>query len=177
MSVRTNVPDPERVQIVERQDLVTLVKQAIAESEQRIMLICRLVCLFVFMYIFSDSFRHFYYVWTTDENYSHGFLVPFISLYFANRLAANGSIPIRHGIWIGTLLLVLSLAVRLLTIPMPIPFLIDVALLIGLAGMFALDNGRCCFEALLVCLLFFDFYDPASYRVLLKHRLTVAIIR
>lgn len=138
MSVTTKVPDPKRVQVVERQDLATLVKQAIAESEQRQVLICTLACLCIFVYIFGDSFRHFYYVWTTDENYSHGFLVPLISLYFANRLAANGPIPILRGVWIGTLLLVLSLAVRLLTILMPIQFLTDIALLIGLAGLFTL---------------------------------------
>jgi exosortase len=160
MSVTTNVPDPERVPIVERQDLATLVKQAIAESEQRTILICRLFCLCAFAYIFGDSFRHFYYVWTTDENYSHGFLVPLISLYFANRLAANGSIPIRRGIWIGTLLLVLSLAIRLLTIPMPIPFLIDVALLIGLAGMFALIMGAAALKHYWFAFFFLIFMIP-----------------
>ena len=33
---------------------------------------------------------HFVFVWTTDENYSHGFLVPLISLYFANQAAQRG---------------------------------------------------------------------------------------
>ena len=105
MSVTTNIPDPERVQVVERQNLVILVKEAIVESKRRHLFIFILIYLCVFAYIFGDTFRHFYYVWTTDENYSHGFLVPLISLYFANRLAVNGLIPIRRGVWIGTLLL------------------------------------------------------------------------
>ena len=37
--------------------------------------------------LFWDNLGHFYYAWTTDENYSHGFLVPLISLYFANQVA------------------------------------------------------------------------------------------
>jgi len=113
-----------------------------------------------FAYIFGDSFRHFYYVWTTDENYSHGFLVPLISLYFANRLAAAGSIPIRRGIWIGTLLLVLSLSVRLITIPLPIPFLTDVALLIGLVGLFTLILGASAFKHYWFAFFFLIFMIP-----------------
>jgi len=32
-------------------------------------------------------------VWANDENYSHGFLVPLISLYFANEAAKKGPVP------------------------------------------------------------------------------------
>ena len=160
MSVTTNVPDPERVQVVDRQNLVILVKEAIVESKRRYLFIFILIYLCVFAYIFGDTFRHFYYVWTTDENYSHGFLVPLISLYFANRLAVNGSIPIRRGVWIGTLLLVLSLAVRLFTIPMPIPFLTDVALLIGLAGLFTLIMGAAALKHYWFAFFFLIFMIP-----------------
>ena len=71
--------------------------------------VCGLVCLGMFVRIFWDNLGHFYYAWTTDENYSHGFLVPLISLYFANRVASSGPIPIRGGTWLGSSLLVVSL--------------------------------------------------------------------
>ena len=40
--------------------------------------------------LFWQNIRHFVLVWSTDENYSHGFLVPLISLYFANEAARQG---------------------------------------------------------------------------------------
>ena len=51
--------------------------------------------------LFWQNIRHFVLVWSTDENYSHGFLVPLISLYFANEAARRGRSPIRSGAWLG----------------------------------------------------------------------------
>ena len=36
-------------------------------------------------FLFWQNIVHFVMVWANDENYSHGFLVPLISLYFANE--------------------------------------------------------------------------------------------
>jgi exosortase len=121
--------------------LVTLISQTAADPDGRVDLSCGLVCLGMFVCIFWDNLGHFYYAWTTDENYSHGFLVPLISLYFANRVAASRRVPIHGGAWAGSLMLVVSLVLRLVTIPLPIPFLSDVALLIGLTGLFTLMLG------------------------------------
>src|SRR5271155_1452577 len=77
----------------------------------------------LFVRLFWDNLVHFYYVWTTDENYSHGFLVPLISLYFANQVARRGPVSIVGGQWCGAVLLVAALLVRLVTISLPIPFL------------------------------------------------------
>ena len=101
----------------------------------------RSICIGLFTRLFWSNLDHFYYAWTTDENYSHGFLVPLISLYFAAQVARGGPVPIRGGQWMGTLLLVAALLVRLVTIPLPIPFLGDIAFLIGLAGLFTLLCG------------------------------------
>ena len=121
--------------------LVTILCGAAADPAQRLGLVCGLICLGMFLQIFWDNLGHFYYAWTTDENYSHGFLVPLISLYFANRAASKGPIPVDGGAWLGSVLLVVSLALRVVTIPLPIPFLSDVALLIGLAGLFTMMTG------------------------------------
>ena len=71
--------------------------ESAADPGRRVDLICGLGCLGMFLCIFWDNLGHFYYAWTTDENYSHGFLVPLISLYFANQVAAAGPCPIRGG--------------------------------------------------------------------------------
>jgi exosortase len=98
-------------------------------------------CLVLFTRLFWDSFRHFYYHWTNDENYSHGFLVPLISLYFASQVFRRGPIPIRGGAKLGCVLFLFALAVRLLTVVAPIPFVSDLALLIAICGLFAVLFG------------------------------------
>jgi exosortase len=108
---------------------------------QLLLLLGSLVCLLLFSLLFRDGFRHFYYVWTTDENYSHGFLVPFLSAYFAVHVLRSGPVAIRHGVLLGTFLLVIALSGQLLTIPLPIPFVGDLALLVALTGVCALLLG------------------------------------
>jgi exosortase len=99
------------------------------------------ISLAFFIRLFWESLGHFYYVWTTDENYSHGFLVPLISLYFASQVAGRGPLVFRGGQWLGGLLLALAVAGRLITIPLPIPFLGDLAFLVGFAGWLTLLLG------------------------------------
>ena len=70
--------------------LVKLVRGVIAQPEGRIALVGAFGCLGLLGLIFWPNLRHFVYVWSTDENYSHGFLVPLISLYFANQAARAG---------------------------------------------------------------------------------------
>ena len=55
----------------------------------------------MFGLLFRDVLWHFYYAWTTDENYSHGFLVPLIAVYFADQAARRGPVPVRGGGWLG----------------------------------------------------------------------------
>src|SRR5262249_45874193 len=92
--------------------------------------------------IFWSNSRHFLYSWSTDESYSHGFLVPFISLYFANLAAARGRIRNGGGVVVGTLLLVLAVLVKLATVVIVVGTLGDLALLSALAGTCALLCGR-----------------------------------
>src|SRR4051812_30788952 len=66
-------------------------------------------CLALLALAFWPNLRQFVTVWTTDENYSHGFLVPLISLYFAREAARRGPIPVRSGVGPGVTLLALAL--------------------------------------------------------------------
>ena len=119
-----------------------------------------LVCLGLFLRMFWDNLGHFYYVWTTDENYSHGFLVPLICLYFANQVASRGPLQIRDGQWSGSLLLAVAIVARLVTIPLPIPFLGDLAFLVGLAGLLTVLLGIVVLKRFWFALFFSIFMVP-----------------
>ena len=121
--------------------LYKVLSRDIGDPRQRMFWCGAIICIGLFTRFFWNNLDHFYYAWTTDENYSHGFLVPLISLYFAALVARGGPVPVRSGQWIGSLLLIVALLVRLVTIPLPIPFLGDIAFLIGLAGLFILVCG------------------------------------
>ena len=156
-SKRLSVKSDQREQ---HDSLLSMVNAAAVDPVRRAGLLCGLVCLGMFVRIFWVNLGHFYYAWTTDENYSHGFLVPMISLYFANRVASNGPLPIRGGTWLGGSLLVSSLVLRLITIPLPIPFLSDVALLIGLTGLFTMMMGATALKHYWFAFFFLVFMVP-----------------
>ncbi len=91
--------------------------------------------------LFWPTLEHLVWTWSSDENYSHGFLVPLISLYFANESARRGPVTRRGGIAIGTTLLLACLLGRALTQVVPIGIIADFSLLIGVAGIVALLAG------------------------------------
>jgi exosortase len=125
----------------EESGLIRLFVGTFSRPEERASTIGMIICMALFVVMFWDSFGHFYFHWTNDENYSHGFLVPLISLYFANLTARQGPIPLRGGIYLGCLLFAVAIVIRLFTVPVPIPFVADLAFLIGMAGLFAIVFG------------------------------------
>ena len=78
--------------------LLALFSQAVRDPAQRVTVIGGLICLTLFGILFWDNLWHFYYAWTTDDNYSHGFLVPLLSLYFASQVVRHGPVEIRSGV-------------------------------------------------------------------------------
>ena len=88
--------------------------------------------------MFWSNILHFAFIWATDENYSHGFLVPMLSLYFANEATRRGSIAAIPGTRLGTGLILGSILGRLMTVVVPVGFVGDLSLLIGMAGVVAL---------------------------------------
>ncbi len=110
--------------------------------------------------VFRDNLAHFVQVWSNDENYSHGFLVPLISLYFLRQAARQGPTPIRGGVTLGTVLLAVALALMLVTIPLPIPFLGDLAFLVALMGAFTLLGGAGALKRYWFAILFLAFMIP-----------------
>jgi exosortase len=121
--------------------LVKLVRGVLAQPEGRIALVGAFGCLGLLCLIFWLNLRHFLDVWTIDENYSHGFLVPFISLYFLNQAAERGPMTLRSGTGLGMALLTLSILGRLATVLVPVGIVGDLSFLLGLAGVTALIGG------------------------------------
>jgi exosortase len=110
--------------------------------------------------LFWQNILHFVMVWANDENYSHGFLVPLISLYFANEAARKGPVPIRSGVWLGSFLITLALAIKLSTIVIPFPVASDYGLLLALAGTCALLAGTAALKRYWFAFFFLGFMVP-----------------
>ena len=141
MATTSVLPSSERPQRPARPPDPALFQEAWAHAETRPALLGAAGCLALLALIFWPSLRHFAYVWATDANYSHGFLVPLLSLYFAREAARRDPTPLCGGVGTGVTLLILALAGRLATILVPVPFVGDVAFLLGLAGVCALMAG------------------------------------
>jgi exosortase len=110
--------------------------------------------------VFWANLRHFAYVWATDGNYSHGFLVPLMSLYFANEAARRGPVAVRGGARLGASLLALAMLGKLATVLVPVGIVGDLALLLGLAGLCALLAGRAALRRYGFALGFLAFMVP-----------------
>ncbi|WP_406700364.1 exosortase/archaeosortase family protein [Singulisphaera sp. Ch08] len=141
-------------------DLRSSLATAFADPEQRKRLFGGLFCLVLLGLIFGVNLKHFVHAWSTDENYSHGFLVPLISLYFANQASLLGPVKLRGGTLLGISLLGLSLFGRLIMVLIPIPFLGDLALLIGVAGVCALLAGTDALKRYWFAIFFLIFMVP-----------------
>ncbi len=141
MAALSEAPASRPMSDAELRNLLELFRRALAEPADRAVLAGTLICLAAFAVLFADVLWGFYYAWTTDENYSHGFLVPLIALYFADSASRRGSVPIRGGCWLGGALLLVSVMVCLVTLALPIPFLGQIAFLLGLTGIFGLIFG------------------------------------
>jgi exosortase len=110
--------------------------------------------------IFWANIRHFVLIWSTDENYSHGFLVPFISLYFANEAARRGPVVVRSGLFVGSLMIGFAILVKLTTILIPFPVASDYGLLVGLAGICAVLAGTEALKRFWFAFVFLVFLVP-----------------
>jgi exosortase len=121
--------------------LLALSRSAWALPEGRVTLAGLAGCLGLLALIFTPNLLQFVQVWSRDGNYSHGFLVPLISLYFANLAAEKGPVPIRGGTLLGLAMLTTALAGRMATILVPVGIVGDFSFLLGLAGVFTLLLG------------------------------------
>ncbi|MBI5141755.1 MAG: exosortase/archaeosortase family protein [Nitrospirae bacterium] len=101
--------------------------------------------------------------WDADPNYSHGFIVPFISAYFLwqekDRLSGIRQVPSSRGLLVlaaGLLLYILAfLAAELFTM--------RISLLVCLAGVIIISYGMAFFRAVLLPYCYLYFMIPLPY--------------
>jgi len=110
--------------------------------------------------MFWPSLTYMVYTWSTDDNYSHGFLVPLISLYFAREASAGVPVERRGGLLVGCFLLILCLMGRIATTIVPVGVLSDLAFVAGLAGLVATLGGGQVFRRYGFPLFFLIFMIP-----------------
>jgi exosortase len=142
MAALSEAPAPPTATDPQPWNLPALARRSLAEPANRPIWIGAAACMAMFLLLFRDILWHFYYSWTTDENYSHGFLVPPIALYFADQAARRGPVAVRGGGGLGLAMLLGSVLIAMLTIPLPIPFMGEIAFIVGLAGIVGLLFGR-----------------------------------
>jgi exosortase len=110
--------------------------------------------------LFRDTLVHFVQTWQSDANYSHGFLVPLITLYFAAEAARRGPIQVKGGLVTGVGLMLLSIFGLLATLAVPVGVVADVAFVLGLTGLVALFAGRDALRRFAFPLAFLVFMIP-----------------
>jgi exosortase len=146
-------------------NLLALFRRSLTEPGDRPIWIGAVTCTALYLLLFRDVLWHFYYSWTTDENYSHGFLVPLIAAYFADQAARRGPVRVKGGSVLGGGLLAASVLICLLTIPLPIPFLGQIGFIAGLAGIFGLLFGEEALRRYWFALTFLVFMVPLPVAV------------
>lgn len=126
----------------------------------RVLIIGAAVCLALLVAAFRSNLVQFYFVWSRDDNYSHGFLVPFISLYFAYQAYRRGPVAVRSGVALGSSLLGLAILGRLATVLIPVGFIGDLSFLIALASLCTLFLGIDALRRYWFALFFLIFMVP-----------------
>ncbi len=119
-----------------------------------------LVCSGALAVLYAANLLHFVFTWSTDENYSHGFLVPLLALYFGREARKRGPVREVGGLWIGVSLLVASVLARLATILVPVGMVGDVGFLLGIAGICGLMSGREALKRYAFAIAFLVFMIP-----------------
>jgi exosortase len=133
----------ERPQSTDRPSppLLSLIRDGWADPASRPLALGAVASMGLLGLIFWRNLENFLRVWSTDENYSHGFLVPLISLYFANEASRKGPVAIRSGVGLGLAMIACGLGIKLATIVIPFPTAGDYGLVLALAGLCAALAG------------------------------------
>src|SRR5262249_11299010 len=107
-----------------------------------------------------SRFRELASLWRSDPNYSHGFLVPFVSLFLAWRWLRRESVPRQAEALLGLLWLGVGCALHLTAFVVDVPLGDAAALAAVLLGLAVLTGGREWARGLLFPIGFLVFLFP-----------------
>ena len=111
---------------------------------------------------FSDPLMQLVHRWATQEEYSHGFLIPIVTvwLFWVRRqiLRANVGRPV----WTGPIVMLLATIMHLIGQMSAIPILSQVAFVVALIGLILSLGGYSLFRAAIVPILFLLFAIPMT---------------
>jgi exosortase len=114
----------------------------------------------VFIVLYSPTFSMFWYDWSTDDNYSHGFLVPFIVGYLVwtkrEQLGRLSPVPS----WAGLLVLLGGVSIYILGTIGSEWFLRRSSMIVVLGGLVLYLYGIMYFKILLFPLIYLIFMVP-----------------
>lgn len=122
------------------------------------------VCLGLLVALFWSNLRYFVGVWAADPNYSHGFLVPLMSLYFADEAAGRSPRTAEKkaigGVLLGVGLLWISVLGAIVNSLVPVGIVAGAAFIVGLAGICSLLFGAGTLRRQAFPLFFLSFMIP-----------------
>ena len=114
----------------------------------------------IILVVFNDGFSHMVEKWANQEEYSHGFLLPLISVFLIRQKADRLRKSEFTGSWLGFAVVVLSLLLFVLGELSSLYIIIEYAFLVAIAGFVLATTGAKAFKHLWVALFFLLFMIP-----------------
>lgn len=111
-------------------------------------------------YIFSDALLHLSDVWSKREEYSHGFIIPFIAAFFIYQNKNELSQVEFNGSWFGYLLISVGLIFAIVGDMTTIFMVVQYAMVLTFAGVLYTYLGYMAFKYVVVALLVLLFMIP-----------------
>jgi exosortase len=133
---------------------------AMSPERWRSLVIPTLVFTGLLALLYSTLLQYLVAQWWSDDNYSHGFLVPVVSAYFVWQRRRPLATAAVHGDWIGWPVLVGGIAMLLLGDIAAENFLMRSSLIVIVAGLVLVHLGRVVFRLLAFPLAFLFFMIP-----------------
>jgi exosortase len=125
------------------------------------LLLLGLVLLLTYIPVIIDLVKD----WWQDPNYSHGFLVPFVSIYLVYKKWPELAISEKKSCWWGLALLVFGLLLLILGTAGAEYFTVRFSLVVVLAGLVAYLYGKKFLGLLLVPICYLLFMIPIPYTI------------
>jgi exosortase D (VPLPA-CTERM-specific) len=113
--------------------------------------------------VFSSALQELLHRWTTQEEYSHGFLIPVVAawLLWSRRDAIRGSVG--QPSWLGFALIVLALIMHIIGELSAIFILSQVGFVVALLGIMLAAGGYSLWRVTLIPIVFLLFAIPLPY--------------